>query len=271
MSGRFQTWEDAVLWLRAQPDQRDLVSACYFDDPLIEAAQRYYASPEWRAVQRLLAEHQKGAALDLGAGRGIASYALARDGWQVTALEPDRSDVVGAGAVRALSSETGLPMTVLESWGESLPIADASFDLVYARQALHHARNLDALCGEMARVLRPGGMFLVTREHVIDCPEDLTQFQAIHPLHRIYGGEQAFTLGCYRKAFDQAGLVVRQVLAPYTSDINLHPVTQRDICRKVSEKLHLPLPYALVRLLVVPLLNIWMREPGRLYTFVGIK
>ena len=34
------TWEQAVQWLREQPDMQGLVQACYFDDPLAQAAER---------------------------------------------------------------------------------------------------------------------------------------------------------------------------------------------------------------------------------------
>ena len=71
------TWEDAVIWLRKQPDKRQLVMDAFYDDPLIAAAIRYHASTEWQAVSRLL-RGRTGRALDVGAGRGIASYALAR-------------------------------------------------------------------------------------------------------------------------------------------------------------------------------------------------
>jgi len=96
------TWEDAVVWLRNQPDQRQLVLDAFYDDPLIDAAERYFASAEWQAVSGFL-EHRTGKALDVGAGRGIASYALARSGFVVTALEPDPSAVVGTAAIRATS------------------------------------------------------------------------------------------------------------------------------------------------------------------------
>ena len=41
---KFTTWEDAVIWLRNQPAQRQLVLDAFYDDPLIAAAQRYILS-----------------------------------------------------------------------------------------------------------------------------------------------------------------------------------------------------------------------------------
>lgn len=152
------TWEQSVQWLREQPGQEALVRACYFDDPLPEAAERFRESAEWRAIAALLPP-PPGAALDLGAGRGISSYALARDGWDVTALEPDPSELVGAGAIRALSRQSGVPIRVVGEYAESLPFPDGSFDVVNCRQALHHARDLWQTCREIRRVLKPGGHF----------------------------------------------------------------------------------------------------------------
>ena len=271
MTGKFISWEEAVLWLKSQPDQEELVRACFYDDPLDAAAERYHASTEWREVQGLLLDRRRGTALDLGAGRGISSYALARDGWQVTALEPDPSDVVGAGAIRRLAAGKGLPVTVVESWGETLPFPDDGFDLVYARQALHHARDLELLCREIARVLKPGGMLLATREHVITRPEDLPAFLDGHPLHRLYGGENAFTLGRYRRAITVSGIRLTRVLATYASNINLYPANDAEVKAKVERRLRVSIPRAVFRRVVVPLLDLANREPGRLYTFIGCK
>ena len=48
MSGerKFTTWEEAVVWLRNQPDQRQLVLDAFYDDPLAGAAERYFHSSE---------------------------------------------------------------------------------------------------------------------------------------------------------------------------------------------------------------------------------
>lgn len=264
--GASPTWEDAVVWLRNQPDQSELVRACFFDDPLRDAAERYYSSAEWIALRRLLAGRQ-GSALDLGAGRGISSYALARDGWQVSALEPDPSEVVGAGAIRSLAQEAGLDIRVDQEWGESLPFPDFTFDLVHGRQVLHHARDLHRLCREVARVLKPGGLFIATREHVISKTEDLPEFLASHPLHKMYGGEHAYLLDEYLGAIRASGITVTTVLNPYQSDINLFPNTVSDLKRRLSKRMHLPV--ALLPDFLLSALGAMNREPGRLYTFVG--
>jgi SAM-dependent methyltransferase len=262
-------WEGAVSWLRAQPGSQELVRACFYDDPLASAAARYWNSTEWRAVRTFLPS-KLGTVLDVGAGRGIASYAFARDGWVVTALEPDGSDLVGAGAIRSLARDTGIVIEVVETWGEALPFPEAVFDVVHCRQVLHHARDLDQLCREIGRVLKPGGLFIATREHVISKREDLAAFQANHPLHRLYGGENAFLLNEYRDAIRHAGIGLQRILNPLETEINLFPRTASDVRRHAAAKIGFPFPGIIPQLALKVAGNL-SNVPGRLYTFVGYK
>ncbi|MER8871749.1 class I SAM-dependent methyltransferase [Mesorhizobium sp. M0814] len=264
-----RTWEDAVQWLKSQPDRADLVRACFYDDPLEASARRFHSGTEWTAVQKLL-RGRKGKALEIGAGRGIASYALARDGWQVTALEPDPSDVVGAGAIQSLSNATATNIEVVTEWGEKLPFADASFDLVYCRAVLHHARDLRELCAEAGRVLRAGGLMLATREHVISSKTDMDAFLKGHNLHWLYGGENAFLLEEYLSAIRHAKLRIVEVINPLESDINLFPDTKSSVKARGARKLRLPSP-ALVPDIALKLAGRFSQRPGRLYSFVSTK
>jgi SAM-dependent methyltransferase len=280
MDPKTSSWEDAVVWLRSQPERRQLVLDAFYDDPLIAAADRYRDSGEWRAVSQLL-RGRSGQALDVGAGRGIASYALAREGFQVTSLEPDPSAIVGAAAIRALAAEAALPIGVVEEFSERLPFVEGAFDVVFARAVLHHTRDLDLACSEMHRVLRPGGIFVAAREHVISRESDLDQFLDAHPLHHLYGGEHAFLLDRYTGALKAAGFSPLQVLSPLQSPINLFPYTidgLRDaVIDRASKKIPIK-PLLRVALgsnrIFQSLLSIAERfdnRPGRLYSFVGHK
>jgi SAM-dependent methyltransferase len=217
------SWEDAVRWYRSQPGNEIEIRNNYFDLPVRRAAERFAASEEFAEVLRLLGKGQGRQMLDLGAGNGIASYALARNGWAVTALEPDESQEVGAGAIRLLAEETGLPIKVEQVFAESLPFAADSFDAIHARQVLHHAADLESMVSELSRVLRSGGRLLSTREHVADNEKQLEAFRKEHPLHHLYGGENAYPLARYLAAFVAAGFELVETWGPLESILNFYP------------------------------------------------
>jgi SAM-dependent methyltransferase len=277
-----KSWEQAVRWLREQPEQRDLVLAGYYDDPLAEAAARYWQSAEWRAIRSFLPDPAGAKALDVGAGRGIASFALAKDGFAVTALEPDDSELVGAGAIRSLAREQHLSIVVRNDAAEHLPFPEGTFDLAFGRAVLHHTRDLDCTCRELYRVLKSGGTFIAVREHVISRERDLPRFFESHPLHCHYGGENAFLLAVYTDSIRRAGFRLERVLGPLRSPINLAPRSveslQTELARRGS--LGIPLLAAAWRRLMrsrafwtslQTLLEHFDNRPGRPYSFVARK
>ena len=275
----FQTWEQAVTWLIKQPEYQDLVKACYYDAPLEDAANRYWCSAEWHAIKEFFPA-EIGVALDIGAGNGIASYAFAKEGWKVFALEPDPSNLVGVGAIQDLAQTAKLSIQAVQEVGECLPFPDKSFDLVFARQVLHHAHDLLELCQEVNRVLKPGGTFIAVRDHVISRKRDLPKFLEMHPLHKFYGGENAFLLKEYINALKGAGLKVDRVLKSFDSTINYSPMTLNDIQTKLRQTIH-KLPggkiFAILLInsttlpVILHLLTIMDHRPGRPYSFICRK
>lgn len=279
MSDKFLSWEAAVTWLMNQPDKQDLVRDCYYDASVIDAAQRYWKSLEWQAIKLHLPVIQ-GTALDLGAGRGIASYTLAKEGWSVLAVEPDASNLVGAGAIEYLAQIESLPINVVKEFGEKIKCESACFDLVFARQVLHHAHDLNQLCAEVYRVLKPGGRFIAVRDHVISAQSDLPDFFKTHPLHYLYGGENAFTETQYLTAMKAAGFEVQQVIRAFDSVINYAPYNDYSLKEALKLRLSkLPLLSLMGRLLDIEcifrlslnLLSRVDRRPGRLYSFICKK
>lgn len=273
------SWEDAVTWLVQQPEHRELVQQCYFDRPVSQAVRRYAASAEWQAILPWL-PNPVGQAFDLGAGNGIVSYALAKEGWHVTALEPDPSEFVGAGAIRELASQENLNIQVVEEFGESIPFPSNTFDLAMARQVIHHAKNLNQMYAELSRILKPGGRLIAFRDHIVDSEAGLEEFRRSHPLHKLYGGENAFSLAEYKQAIRLAGLKIDKELHQFESVINFAPKSKAEICRAICEPVRIPfLKKYFASLLASPLLFAPMmklssklfRRPGRLVSFVCSK
>ena len=257
-----------------------MVRQCYYDDPLKAAADRYYHSEEWDAVKTLLGPALPGKVLDIGAGRGISSYAFARSDCLVTALEPYPSKLLGSEAVRLLARDTGLPIEVIQESGEDMSFGDDTFDVVYCRAALHHASDLPRLCNEAARVLKPGGLFLATREHVLSKQGDLDRFLEAHPLHSLYGGEHAYTLKEYLRALKQAGLQVKRKLGPYDTVVNYAPMSREQRRVKIGKILagrlgntmgHRLASYRCVEQALARYLSFRSGNPGRHYSFLATK
>lgn len=268
-----------MLWLISQEDRQSDVLANYFDQPARVAAERYSKSAEWNAIRALLPA-PPGVVVEIGAGNGIASFALARDGWKVIAIEPDSSDIVGRGAIHSLRVDMGLDIDVREGVGEDLPVQDMVCDLVFAREVLHHARDIGRLCREACRVLKPGGWFFAAREHVLSSPRDLGRFLEAHPLHRLYGGENAFTLRTYQNALRAAGFGITRKISPLSSVINFAPHDDSTLKQEFRRRLQLmPGGDLAARLLLnrplypafLKLAALVDRRPGRLYSFICRK
>jgi SAM-dependent methyltransferase len=94
-------------------------------------------------------------ALDMGAGGGHVSYALARHARRVIASDLS-SEMLAAVARTAREKGLGNIETV-EAPAEHLPFEDGTFDFVASRFSAHHWRDFDAGLREARRTLKRGG------------------------------------------------------------------------------------------------------------------
>jgi ubiquinone/menaquinone biosynthesis C-methylase UbiE len=231
------SYEDSVNWMREQEQYAELVKLCYLDRDNLEAAKRFTASEEFLSVSQILKLPNRLSpiqVLDLGCGNGIASYAFSAFGCEVTAVDPDTSDDVGLMAADRLCDyiSSGSIKTI-QGIAESLPFSDNTFDVIYERQALHHFSNLLQGLSECARVLKPGGLFLATREHVVNNSQQLEQFLSEHILHQKHGGENAYPVNYYINSLKQAGFTLVQKMGPMDNVINHFPSSNLDVSQSM--------------------------------------
>ncbi|WP_223428660.1 bifunctional 2-polyprenyl-6-hydroxyphenol methylase/3-demethylubiquinol 3-O-methyltransferase UbiG [Tateyamaria pelophila] len=97
------------------------------------------------------------AVLDLGCAGGFMAEAVATRGANVTGIDPAAQAI---DAARTHAAEAGLEIQYDVGVGEELPYADAAFDVVVCVDVLEHVEDLTKVLAEVARVLKPGGLFL---------------------------------------------------------------------------------------------------------------
>lgn len=286
------TWEETIQMIRTKEEFRDLVEKTYLEEDLILNVERFRKSEEFADTLDIIQSYAPAgrSVLDIGCGNGISSISLALKGFEVTAVEPDPSHTVGAGAIRKLIARYSLDaMEVHEELAENIRFPGESFDIVYVRQAMHHAYDLKKFIRELARVLKKGGLLLTVRDHVIFDEADKQRFLRAHPLHKFYGGENAYTSKQYREAMESAGLRIKKELKHYDSVINYFPMTKEEfetleertvekLRNNLRQKIGWPASWA-------PVFNLYKKQigfspdklkdeqrvAGRMYSYIALK
>jgi SAM-dependent methyltransferase len=116
-----------------------------------------------RTVEAAIEQYAKGDILEAGAGRSPYGRSLGRRSRSITRLDIDPAvapDIIGD--VQAMTA-----------------VSDSSFDTVVSTQVLEHVPDPRATVEEFYRVLRPGGMLILSAPHlsmVHEAPHDYFRF-----------------------------------------------------------------------------------------------
>lgn len=125
--------------------------------PAVEARARLSLGSSHPRIYRLVAETlaalgSGGVLADIGCGSG-GLWPLVRDRF---------TRCVGVDAVRYDGCPADIEFRALDLESGRLPLDDASVDAAVAVEVIEHVENPRALVREMARVVRPGGVVLLT-------------------------------------------------------------------------------------------------------------
>lgn len=282
------TWEETIKYARTQDSFHQLIKDAYLEEDLVKNCQRFIQSTEFKETLHLIQRNFKNnihpssiQLLDIGAGNGISSIAFAKENYRVTAIEPDASETLGYKAIQKLKSNYLLSnLEIHSAYGESLPFKNDTFDIVYARQAMHHAKDLTQFIREASRVLKKGGLLITVRDHVVNDLNQKKEFLNSHPFQKYYQGENAYALEEYTMAFKKAGFILLQTIGPLDSTINYHPKTKSDFAEEFRMILKKKIKSTLMQSKYIDKLLFYLfkwrsknmqQVAGRLYSFVAQK
>ncbi len=150
---------------------------------LLEAGTDRNQAAKWtHCFLPLLSKHEARRLLDLGCGTGYDSLELARRGLTVTGI--DYSEVALKQA-RTMALAEHSPVEFLQcDIAQPLPFPDAHFDAVMSNLVLHSFSKSGAhrIVDEVARCLKPGGLFLFHANSDEDKPYRLIHQQLVEEL-----------------------------------------------------------------------------------------
>ncbi|MFT5280641.1 MAG: ubiquinone/menaquinone biosynthesis C-methylase UbiE [Flavobacteriaceae bacterium] len=96
--------------------------------------------------------------LDIGCGDGVDLALLSNYGAHVFGIDPSIKFIK-----KAIKNN---PLGMFEQGvGEHLPYKDKTFDLILSKWALQTSTNIPKILGEVARVLKKGGVFILLSKH----------------------------------------------------------------------------------------------------------
>ncbi len=165
--------------------------------------------------------------LEIGAAKSWASQHLVPRGCEYVACDLVVDPLIGLGRGTFFEQRVG-PYLRIQADGERLPFADASFDVAFCVATLHHALDLRAMVGELARVTRRGGIVAGLNEGTRAPYRSSANPEQAHE-QELGINEHVHTMWAYLAAFGRAGL--RPVRLDYAQGSD--ELAQRNIAGKL--------------------------------------
>jgi len=132
----------------------------YFDELAGKFGRNYVPGRSWKGLAEALLKLMPPLVIaDLGAGEGTFSQLLAEKAERVIAIDNSEKMVEFGSELARTHGITNLEYRLGDL--EDVPIEDASVDIAFLSQALHHAQHPERAIAEAWRILKPGGRIAV--------------------------------------------------------------------------------------------------------------
>jgi ubiquinone/menaquinone biosynthesis C-methylase UbiE len=205
-----------------------------------------HSDPEaLRRVVELAAPKSSELALDIATGAGHTALALAPHVAQVMAY--DLTEPMLAETRRNASARGFSNVSTRQGSAESLPFADATFDIVTVRQAPHHFADVRGAVREMARVAKSGARIIIVDS---TAPEDDSLDREWNDLERLRDPSHVrnyrpsewrefVSSAGLRVTFEESGFATEQGgpmdFAAWVRRINASPAAATELRRRFCE------------------------------------
>jgi SAM-dependent methyltransferase len=167
------------------PEWRDLFSQLETEQESFLAKEQQFRSPEyqwprdalhnWSRVweypyiyfhlqkqRERLGNGRRPLLVDVGTGVTFFPFAVARLGYDLVCTDIDPTCIADLRRAEAVCPHAPGTVQVRRIEGDTLPVGDAEADAVSCISVLEHVPQCDRTIAEMARILKPGGVLLLT-------------------------------------------------------------------------------------------------------------
>jgi len=181
--------------------------------------------------------------VDLGSGATFFPFAIAQLGYKVLAVDADSRATSSVDRAIGRVSTGGGTVTSLLSDARSIPLETESIDCVYCVSVLEHIPQCESVLSEIQRVLRPGGLFVLTFDidlrgnwelgpssfsHLMDALQDsfsnVWPEKVIHPLRVLTSDNSVYPMYARRPILDRLPGPLRQFLHSAYNRIRHRPL-----------------------------------------------
>ncbi|MHC4640653.1 MAG: methyltransferase domain-containing protein [Planctomycetota bacterium] len=190
------------------------------------------------AYLKTLPQDPKPVVADVGSGVTFFPFSLAKIGYQVVCTDIDRICKRDLALARECVPHSPGTVDFRLIEGSNIPFEDSECDALYCISVLEHIPDFEKTIAEMARILKPGGLCLITCDINLQ-PEDGLQLDSAQYARLMSLIDSYFLRVCPERTIHPADILTTRN-SPYPLKGST-PGSARIVCRLIKQKILKPL------------------------------